>query len=42
MKVALGGNLPAAIETPSGLVFAPDPRRPVSEPMARPAEATAA
>jgi transglutaminase-like putative cysteine protease len=42
MKVALGGNLPAAIETRSGLVFAPDPRRPVLEPRARPAEATAA
>jgi len=42
MKVALGGNLPAAIETPSGLVFAPDPRRPVLEPRARPAETTAA
>jgi transglutaminase-like putative cysteine protease len=29
MRVTLDGNLPAAIETPSGLVSAPDPRRPV-------------
>jgi transglutaminase-like putative cysteine protease len=29
MKVTLDGDLPAAIETPSGVVSAPDPRRPV-------------
>jgi transglutaminase-like putative cysteine protease len=29
MKVTLDGDLPAAIETPSGLVSAPDPGRPV-------------
>jgi transglutaminase-like putative cysteine protease len=29
LGVALDGNLPAAVETPSGLVAAPDPRRPL-------------
>jgi hypothetical protein len=29
MRVVLDGNIPAAIETPSGLVSAPDPRKPV-------------
>jgi transglutaminase-like putative cysteine protease len=41
MKVMLDGDLPAAIETPSGVVTAPDPRRPLSS-TARPEEATAA
>src|SRR5580692_204321 len=41
MKVTLDGNLPAAIETPSGLVTAPDPRRPLDS-TAEPTESTAA
>src|SRR5580692_4227669 len=41
MKVTLDGNLPAAVETPSGLVTAPDPRRPLDSTTA-PTDVTAA
>jgi hypothetical protein len=34
MRVVLDGNIPAAIKTPSGVVVAPDPRRPVGPPKA--------
>jgi len=37
-SVSLDGDLPAAIETPSGIVAAPDPRRPVT-PNDRPSDA---
>ena len=30
LSVSLDGDLPAAIDTPSGIVAAPDPRRPVT------------
>jgi hypothetical protein len=39
MGVVLDGNLPAAIETPSGLVSAPDPRRPVGNARRSPTNA---